>query len=817
MKRLSLILVGLIALVLPAVGSASKWTVADTLRVDKIIAKDSSAVQMGAMSTALSGKILADSVLGRTDTNTGIVLAGSDTIKMQTSGTVRLKVNPDGTVTFISNIGAENEPTPSFPISFLSGTGDKIALWGQSGNTYGFGIQSNLLQIHTDVTGADIAFGYGSSAALTETARLTGAGQLQIPTIDVAGGILLGGDVNLYRASANRLKTDDALTVNDTLSVTGKSILTGIVSVGNGTAALPAIAGISDPNTGMRFPTGDTLAFSTGGSEQVRIDPSGNVGFGTTTFGTNAAKVIGLSAGVSPTTSLADMSQIWAVDYNGAGSNRPYVRTEEGNSSPIAALSETAIYYGITWNESADSYTRTGRTAGHKVAATLPAGMLPIQESMRGCLLSDAGAVNYYLSPTNWAYKEDGATASVLTGAGGQVMVEIPKFWYRYGYASTTHTWEVSPVPMSGFAPHPAFYKDGAWVDNRYIGAYEGTLYNVGSAFYENKFAPVASHSATFDVDPGTITAGSGTPYSWLAAGDTIVVTGAGGSNGTYAISTVTGTVITCTGVIAGVDSVQATTVISSLAADWTATTGDKLSSVSGLFAVSNGTRAQFREIALNRGAGWRQIDYDLVAAIQLLCLTEYASFYTQSVIGAGISNVADWSAYNAYYPIAKTGTGNAIGNASGNTAGSTTAAAEVSDYVKYRGIEQWYGHLWKFVDGININNNIPYRCNTETNFADDTASNYTAMTNALGAAVTLHNANGYVATLQKMKWGFLPASVGADGATKITDYYYQNSGWRVALFGGASEDGANDGGFYWYLNNASSDANPYICARVGF
>lgn len=821
MKKMNLVLIGLFALcIFPAVGSASKWTVADTLRVDKIIAKDSSAVQMGAFSTALSGKILADSVLGRTDTNTGLVLGGSDTAKVMTAGVVRLKVNPDGTVTFIGNVGVENEPTPSFPIAFPNGTGDKISLWGQSGNTYGFGVQNNLLQVHTDVTGADIAFGYGSSAALTETARITGAGQLQIPTVDVAGGLLIGGDVNLYRASANRLKTDDALTVNDTLSVTGKSILSGIVSVGNGTAALPAIAGINDPNTGLRFGGTDTLGFVTGGSDRMTI-VGGNVGFSTTSFGTSAQGVIGVSAGVSPITSPQDMSQVWAVDYNGAGSNRLYTRTEEGQSAPLATLNETAIFYGVTWNESADSYTRTGRTTGHKVAATLPAGMLPIQESMRGCLLNDDGTVNYYLSPTNWAYKEDGATASVLTGADGQVMVEIPKFWYRYGYSGTTHTWEVSPVALAGFAPHPAFYKDGAWVDNRYVGAYEGVLYNTGSEFYENKFAPVASHSATFDVDngagKGTITAGSGTPYSWLAIGDTLVITGTADNDGTYAIETVTSTVITCTGVIAGADGVEATTVISSLAADWTATTGDKLSSVSGVFAVTNGTRAQFREIALNRGTGWRQWDYDLVAAIELLCLTEYASFYTQSVIGAGISNVGDWSAYNAYYPIAKTGTGNAIGNATGNTAGSTTAAAEVSDYVKYRGIEQWYGHLWKFVDGLNINGNIPYRCNVETSFADDTASNYVQMVNVLGAGVTLHNADGYVATLQKMKWGFLPASVGADGSTKITDYYWQNAGWRVALFGGASSYGANDGGFCWSLLNASSFAYPSFCARVAY
>lgn len=484
------------------------------------------------------------------------------------------------------------------------------------------------------------------------------------------------------------------------------------------------------------------------------------------------------------------------------------------------------LFYGVSWNESADTYVRTGSTAGQANGVTLADAFLPIQRRMRGCLLSDAGTVNYYLSPTNWAYKEDGATASVLTGADGQVMVEIPKFWYRYGYAGTTHTPEVSPVPLAGFEPHPAFYKDGAWVDYRYMGAYEGVLYDVtATAHYVNKFAPVAAHNATFDVDngasKGTITAASGTPYSLLVAGDIIVVTGTADNNGTYVIDTVTGgNVITCTTVITGADGAEAATVISSEAADWTASTGDKLSSVSGKFPVSLGTRAQFRAVAANRGTGWRQQDYDLTCAIQLLMLTEYASFYTQSVIGAGITNVADWAAYNNYYPIVKSGSGNAIGNATGtNAAAASTAAATVAatGYLKYRGIENPYGHLWKFVDGININDNIPYRTNVRANFADDTASNYTRMVDVNGANVTLHNANGYVATIQKMEWGFLAASVGASGSTKITDYYYQAAGWRVVVVGGDAVGGVNAGAFDVYAVSGSGDAYSTISGRVCF
>ena len=106
-----------------------------------------------------------------------------------------------------------------------------------------------------------------------------------LPTAKVTTGTI---DTGTFGTTTSTAATITALTAGTTTS-TAATITTGtiptlvattLVTTGTGTAATPAIVPTGDTNTGIFFPAADTIAFSEGGAEAMRIDSSGNVGIG---------------------------------------------------------------------------------------------------------------------------------------------------------------------------------------------------------------------------------------------------------------------------------------------------------------------------------------------------------------------------------------------------------------------------------------------------------------------------------------------------------------------------------------------------------
>jgi hypothetical protein len=322
---------------------------------------------------------------------------------------------------------------------------------------------------------------------------------------------------------------------------------------------------------------------------------------------------------------------------------------------------------------------------------------------------------------------------AVLNGDDGQVVVQILAFYYGYVYSGTTHTWTISFVPEAGLSLHHAFQKNGENENYRYMSAYEGILYDTSESKYVNGlYLPSdASYKMSFNGTTEIITSDTLTyPFTNLEVGvDKIVISGTVNNNLTVGITAVTDTTITTDGNLTDEASVAC---VIQVQRDWA---NDLLASVSDRAPMTQGTRANFRAVADNRGTGWRQQSFDLASAVQLLYLIEYGSWYSQSEIGAGLTDwsSANWVAWNNNNPIEKTGLSNGRGNATGNVSnGSNTKGS----YMSYRGIENFYGHLWKWVDGFNINSNIPYVCNDDTHFADGTSTNYTALGVTLASSI---------------------------------------------------------------------------------
>lgn len=234
----------------------------------------------------------------------------------------------------------------------------------------------------------------------------------------------------------------------------------------------------------------------------------------------------------------------------------------------------------------------------------------------------------------------------------------------------------------------------------------------------------------------------------------------------------------------------------------------DKLSSISGTKPASgvtqNLTRANTRKLAQNRGLGWEQAYGATVAATQLLFAIEYASFNTQTAIGMGVMKTDD-GATNLAEP---TGATTLLGDASGKADNGS---------ITYRGEENFWMNIWKWIDGFNIEAKGLHNLYVADNaFADDLGT-----APYQDAGITLAKTSGYISAFaysEKFDWLFFPSETVGNSSVPVGDYLYQNNtynGWLTAVLGGFWNDGASGGSFCWGVSVTASDRGRYRGGRL--
>jgi len=352
-------------------------------------------------------------------------------------------------------------------------------------------------------------------------------------------------------------------------------------------------------------------------------------------------------------------------------------------------------------------------THGAEVSNTALRGSAPAWAAgtyTKGQRVASGGGVWECLAATTTATPAAGTTAATLSGASGQVMVEIPRFsvWHETAAANSylQHQFHLLRGTKldGGYGVHPAFIRgDGSYRDYIYVGAYQGT-----------------------------------------------------GANGN--------------------------------------------GSASGVNNTTNMTRGTCRTACAGRGTNWHQLGYWEYNALQWLLFTEYQDMNSQKVLGNG---AMDGSTYQV-----ATGKSNARGNRCGHL---YTSGGSANDYVSYRGVENFYGRAWQWVDGLNLNGTVPYVCGDPSKWADDTATGYSALPAIpVGGGEYIRDVGAGVA--------FMPSSlVGGSATTFAGDVLYTGTGWLVAYVGGSASDGAPVGALYSDFDFASSGANPRIGGRVAY
>lgn len=344
------------------------------------------------------------------------------------------------------------------------------------------------------------------------------------------------------------------------------------------------------------------------------------------------------------------------------------------------------------------------------------------------------------------------------------VMTEIPEHWYKLYFNGTKFRMMLSEIPLPG-------YKH---VDKFYISTYEARMYRT-----DNLLCSAAGASKLSDPNSINFRGGDNT-------------------------------------------------------AEW----DDTYRSLLGC-PVTNLTRDQFRQAARKRGSGWEMYTYGAHKTLFWLFAVEYATLnsqkpfnaqkdangFSQGGLGNGPTQMTDWTNFNNNNPLIQCGYTNEFGDGSGEKAYVVKNASDGTHATlmanRYRGIENPFGHIWKYTDGANIQVttgdaglSVLWTTDDPSNFSDTSYTGYDKKGN-------ICRTNGYAKKMLLGEDGDIVATeVGGSTSTYWCDYFHtytSSNRMQVALVGGNAVNELGVGLANVSVGDISSAAYAYLGSRLCF
>ena len=508
------------------------------------------------------------------------------------------------------------------------------------------------------------------------------------------------------------------------------------------------------------------------------------------------------------------------LDYNPATKKYvdDYVRQYVANYYPgiPSPDGQELGFYGIKWNSAYPNsgclrtgtlsgysgggyFNETSYTLSHRPFSNIPNNLLFVQNKMRRCVVNVDGTINYYLE-TNNSYNKYGESPTI--------------------FGSITTDGRTAVISTGTFT---------LTADN-YIGKYVHITTSGKANIYAMVTAKVSDNQLTV-IDPRrNVTTGNifeiGDTFELCTAildgsdGDVMVqipkfyqrYTRVGTEN-TLDISLYpyTGFNVHPAFVENGVEKDYI--LYSAFGAHISGGVGISRAEV---VPTTNRARATNRNDAATKGAGWAQEMFWYRSALQTLFFVEYADLNSDFRLPA-FQHRSSFSINDIRYTgrtlIAGDNSVSLFQDTSFYDTDISIAGWTENDCVSmsYRGIENFYGSLWNWTDGINLNSGQIYLTNNKSILADDTSLGYDDI-----GLVWLQQTS-FIREVHPVAGAFIPSLGGGTASTYFCDQNYYNSGWRVVRSGGSSTTGLSAGAVCWHAHSDSSSTIVIVGFRLCF